>query len=244
MHPKIQTHPASIYDHSMEYPNNLPITTTNTPLPTTTTNRSYPINFVQRLIMTLVLIFVTMSVIFGIVWIYLNPHVPEVRVSSVSVSNFILSDSQLTGKYNVELTIRNPNRKIDMFIDHVNVYFDYKGTQLSCVMEQPIYVEKLKKKNMKVELGRDTGFSESNKVSAGDDQGKEWSKGLVQFNLRMRVRLTFKAGDWPSRKKLLDFFCENLYVEFFSAKDTGKLMGVGKKLPCLMFLLVMPEGDY
>ncbi|KAJ7981224.1 Late embryogenesis abundant (LEA) hydroxyproline-rich glycoprotein family [Quillaja saponaria] len=215
----------------MEYPNNLPIATTNTQLPTTTSNRSYPINFVRRLIMTLVLIFVIMSVIIGIVWIHLNPHVPEVRVSSVSVSNFTLSDSQLTGKYKVELTIRNPNKKVDMFIDHVNVYFNYKRTQLSRVMVQPIYVEKLKQKNMKVGLVTDPGFSVSNKVS-GDDLGKEWSKGFVQYNLRMSVRIRFKYGDWPSREKLLDFFCENLNVEFFSAKNTGKLIGVGKN--CLV----------
>ncbi|KAJ7948051.1 Protein kinase [Quillaja saponaria] len=217
--------PCCAYPAPMEYPNNRPTSITNRWPPATTNNNSrkpYLVSIVRGMILALVLLLVAICVIIRIEWTTLNPHAPEFRVSSLSISNFTLLDSQLicNCKYDVELTIRNPNQKIDMTIDHFDVYVHYKETRLAMANVQTIYLEKMNQKNLKVELV-------SNMVS-GNDLAKEWSKGLVSFNVRLWVRSRFKAGVWPSKQKFLKVFCGKLDVEFFSANNTGKLKGVRK----------------
>ncbi|KEH29804.1 hypothetical protein MTR_4g051745 [Medicago truncatula] len=53
-------------------------------------------------------------------------------------------------------------------------------------------------------------------------------KGVVNFDVKMVVRVGFEAGIWPSKEKTLCVSCGDLDVEFYSTKDTGKLLGIGK----------------
>lgn len=185
------------------------------------------LGFVRKLTLTLVSIFFLLMAIISIAWFVMHMHDPAFRVMSLSVSNFTVSDTQLRGKYQVELTIRNPNKKIEVVLDHFHVMVSYGAVVLSVAAVQPLYLEKMANKAVKVDLVvRDSPKLVHKVVPEG--LVKEWKKGVVNFDVRMVVRARFEAGILPSREKFLDVFCGDLDVGFFSPKDTGKLLGMVK----------------
>ena len=192
---------------------------------TTTTTMSSAPNFVRRLIWTIVSLFLIITLIIAIAWFILNPWEPRFRVNSLSVSNFSATDSQLRGKYEIDLDITNPNKKIRVMVDHFKFFVCYRSMVLSVpemVQQPPILVDKKGDNKMKVELRlKDTPPKKL-------DLFKDWDKGVVNFNVRMKVRVRFEDGIWPIKEKFLEVYCEDLDVGFVPIKDTGKLLGIGK----------------
>lgn len=159
----------------------------------------------------------------------MHPHDPTFGVTSLSVSNFTASDSQLRGKYEVELTITNPNKKIQVVLDRFNMLVLYGEGKLAVAeVQQPVVLEKMRlmsNRSVKVDLV----VRNSPKVVVPENLVKDMNKGVVNFDVKVVVRVKFEAGIWPSRDKLLDVYCGDLDVEFYSPKDTGKLLGMGKE---------------
>lgn len=189
--------------------------------------RSFDVGCVRGLTLTLVSIFVILMAIIRIAWLVMHQHEPSFHVMSLSVSNFAVSDSHLRGKYEVGLTIKNPNKKIQVMLDRFQVLVFYGEVGISVAAVQPVYLEKMANKSVKVELVVRDSTKLVHKV-VSEDLVKEWNKGVVNFNLKMVVRARFEAGVWPAREKLLDVYCGDLDVGFISPKDNGKLLGIGK----------------
>ncbi|RHN60424.1 putative Late embryogenesis abundant protein, LEA-14 [Medicago truncatula] len=190
--------------------------------------RSSDIGFVRRLTLTVVTIFVIFMAIIGIAWFVMHPHDPSFTVTSLSVSNFTVSDSQLTGVFEAGLTITNKNKKIQLILDNFGVVILYGETVLSeAEVQQPILLVKMSNKSMKVDLVTTNSAKFVHKV-VQENLVEEWNKGVVNFDVKMVVRVGFEAGIWPSKEKTLCVSCGDLDVEFYSTKDTGKLLGIGK----------------
>ncbi|KAJ1440747.1 Late embryogenesis abundant protein [Sesbania bispinosa] len=197
---------------------------TEHPLTNNTMTRSSSNIFCVRYVtLTVVTIFVVFMAIIGIAWLVMDPHDPGFRVTSLSVSNFTVSDnSQVGGKYEVNLTITNPNEKIQVMVDRFNVLVLYGKVVLSVgVVQEPLFVEKMRNKSVKVELV----VSDSPKKVVPENLVKDWNKKVVNFNVKFVMRVRFEAGVWPSREKFMHVNCGDLDVAFFSAKDSGKLLG-------------------
>lgn len=192
------------------------------------TRRSSDIGFVRRLTLTVVSIFVIFMAIIGIAWFVMHPHDPSFAVTSLSVSNFTVSDSQITGVFEAGLTITNQNKKIQLILDNFDVEILYGETVLSKaeVQQQPILFVKMSNKSMKVELT--TNSAKFVQKAVQENLVEEWNKGVVNFDVKMVVRVGFEAGIWPSKEKTLRVSCGDLDVEFYSTKDSGKLLGIGK----------------
>ncbi|KAJ1407491.1 Late embryogenesis abundant protein [Sesbania bispinosa] len=196
--------------------------TSSTPTP-----RSSAPNLVRALTWTFVSLFLILTVIIAIAWYVLDPHEPRFRVNSLSVSNFSVSDSQLRGRYEVELNITNPNKKVQVMVESFNVWVCYGSVGLSRTdVLQPIYLEEMRDKDVKVKLRlKDSSTELAHKAQ---DLVKDWNRGIVNFDVKMVARIKFIAGIWPTREKFLDICCGNLDVGFVPIKDIGKLLGIGK----------------
>ncbi|MCI07819.1 protein YLS9-like, partial [Trifolium medium] len=194
------------------------------------TPKSSTFGIVRRLTWTFVLLFLLLTVIIAIAWSVMDPHNPRFRVSSISVSNFTVSDSELKGTFEIELNITNPNRKVEIMVDRFSVSVFYGSVGLSgATVLQPIYLKKSSDKDVKIKFSsRDSSTKLSHKV-VSHDLVNDWNKGIVNFDVKMLARIVFEAGIWPSREKFLDIYCGNLDVGFVPIKDTGKLLGIGKE---------------
>ncbi|CAJ2654749.1 unnamed protein product [Trifolium pratense] len=187
-------------------------------------SRSSDTGFIRRLALTVVSIFVLLMAVIGIAWFVMHPHDPSFAVTSLSVLNFTVSDSQITSMYEVRLTVTNPNKKIQLILDDFNVVILYSEVVLSMAeVQQPLLLVKMSNKSVNVEL-----VMKNSVKLVQENLVKEWNKGVVNFDVKMVVRVRFEAGIWPSKEKILCVYCEDLDVEFYSPKNTGKLLGIVK----------------
>lgn len=191
---------------------------------------SSTLGVVRRLTWTFILLFLTLTVIIAIAWNVMDPHKPHFRVSSISVSNFTVSDSELKGMFEVELNITNPNKKIEMIVDRFSVSVFYGSVGLSgAIVLQPIYLKKSSDQDVKIKFSLRNSSTKSAYKAVSHDLVNDWNKGIVNFDVKMLARIVFEAGIWPSREKFLDIYCGNLDVGFVPIKDMGKLLGIGKE---------------
>ncbi|KAK7342048.1 hypothetical protein VNO80_24990 [Phaseolus coccineus] len=185
--------------------------------------------FYRKITLLLVFIFVFFMAAISIAWLVMHPHDPGFGVTSLSVTNFALSESQVLGRYEVGLTITNPNKiKTQVVLHHfgfLRIYGQwFSGTAVQR-QQQRVFLEKLTNKSVKV----DFEVRDQQKKVVPQVLREDLNKGVVNFNVVLKVTVRFEAGIWPSEDKILDVCCEDLDVEFHSqTKDTGKLLGIGK----------------
>ncbi|ESW04480.1 hypothetical protein PHAVU_011G098100 [Phaseolus vulgaris] len=184
--------------------------------------------FYRKITLLLVIIFVFFMVVISIAWLVMHPHDPGFRVTSLSVTNFALSESQVLGRYEVGLTITNPNKiKTQVVLLHfvcLRLYDQLLSEAAVQRQQQRVFLEKLTNMSVKV----DFEVRDQHKV-VPQVLREDLNKGVVNFKVVLKVKVRFEAGIWPSKDKILDVSCEDLDVEFHSqTKDTGKLLGIGK----------------
>lgn len=79
----------------------------------------------------LIILIVFLAAIAGaVLWVIYRPQRPNFSVSSLQVSEFNLTSSQLKSKFNFTLIARNPNRKITFFYDPVSISLFANGVDV------------------------------------------------------------------------------------------------------------------
>lgn len=227
----------------MEHTNNYNNRTTSDQLPTqqsfqiqysSPSNATRPVgstkrrpSFVPRLTLMVVMFFFILCLIIFIAWLVIHPLDPAIRLNSLSVSNITVSNPQFAANYDIEFTVNNTNKKVNLFVDQVEVIVNYrKGLLSSKILGKSEYLGKMSEARLKVELGRDAVCSLKDRVFK--DISDEWSKKIVNFNVKLSITAGFEIGVLPTKQRIMEFQCMNLTVEFFSTKGTGKLMSGGK----------------
>lgn len=186
---------------------------------------------VRRLIISLILLFFLASAAGFIAWLMLHPHPPSTRVNSLAVSRFNISSPQFTPRFDLELVVTNPNKKIVFSIDHFGFLLSYKGIPLlRRVGNTTSYIQILGNRSSEVEFELDMEKKPSDKKKGKvlRDVKGDWSRGLVTFQVKVNMRVKFRAGRWLSKQRLMEVFCKDLRVEVLPAKETGKLHDGGR----------------
>lgn len=232
----------------MEHTNNYNNRTTSDQLPTqqsfqiqysSPSNATRPVgstkrrsSFVPRLMLMVVMFFFILCLIIFIAWLVIHPLDPAIRLNSLSVSNITVSNPQFAANYDIEFTVNNTNKKVNLFVDQVEVIVNYRKGLLSSaqILGKGKYLGKMSEARLKVELGRDAVCSLKDRVFK--DISDEWSKKIVNFNVELFITAGFEIGVLPTKQRIMEFQCMNLTVEFFSTKGTGKLTSGGKD--CLL----------
>ncbi|XP_028808339.1 uncharacterized protein LOC114762901 [Neltuma alba] len=206
--------------------------------PGTSRNRTSGSNWVPKLTFCVVLLFLLLVCVVGMAWLVMNPHEPSIRVGSLSVSHFSVSDSQLRGTYDIGFNISNPNKKIDMLLDEFSVSIRYHKVELARATVQkpePISLERRREINVKVPIVMKVDLLKLRKKKVFAEVKEEWrGRKMVNFHVGMEVSVRFEAGNWPPKSKLFNLNCGDVGVVFFrDPKDAaGKLVGTGGKDEC------------
>ncbi|KAF3963037.1 hypothetical protein CMV_012527 [Castanea mollissima] len=181
-------------------------------------------NFVSRSIFVLLSFFVIITLVIYIAWLILKPLPPDFEVDSFTVSNFTVSGSQIRGKYDIQVTVRNPNKKLDFNVEIFDIRVNYRRTRLSQKSEAPrrLFLEKSNQTNVKAEL--DSNLSRYVRKNDLENLGQDLSGGVICFDVRMPVTTSYTYGNWPRMERSMLVYCQNLKVTFSSSKLVGKLI--------------------
>ncbi|XP_075635917.1 uncharacterized protein LOC142608099 [Castanea sativa] len=181
-------------------------------------------NFVSRLIFVLLSFFVIITLVIYIAWLILKPLPPDFEVDSFTVSNFTVSGSQIRGKYDIQVTVRNPNKKLDFNVEIFDIRVNYRRTRLSQKSEalRSLFLEKSNQTSVKAEL--DSNLSRYVRKNDLENLGQDLSGGVICFDVRMPVTTSYTYGNWPRMERSMLVYCQNLKVTFSSSKLVGKLI--------------------
>ncbi|KAK4255290.1 hypothetical protein QN277_008305 [Acacia crassicarpa] len=190
---------------------------------------------VPKITLCVVLLFVLMTCVISIAWFVINPQEPSIRVTSLTVSSFSVSDSELRGTYEMGINISNTNKKIDMFLSELAVSMSYHDVEIArgtAPEKKVISLERTKDMNLKVHVVMKVDSSElerKKKKKVFTNAVEEWRRRVVNFNVRMEVLVRFEAGNWPPESKLFSLNCGDVVVV---SKDAGNPVGIGGEHDC------------
>ncbi|XP_010248449.1 PREDICTED: protein YLS9-like [Nelumbo nucifera] len=189
-------------------------------------------SFLRRMIILVIVVTVVMGLISIAAWFILPPQVPEIRVESFSVSNFNLSSSILTAKWDVAMNVNNPSEKVGMVYDRVHTLVLFGERILTAKFLPPFYLEKRDQTTLNVKFTADSEYMEGvlDEIMQVDRRN-----GEMLFNLRMTAFITFKNGIWTLSKQSVRVYCDYLRVGL-SKSSSGAGTLIGGPRDCLVYL--------
>ncbi|CAA3022708.1 Hypothetical predicted protein [Olea europaea subsp. europaea] len=158
---------------------------------------SQPINgratLLARCSITILILLLLAIISFSLIlWLIFSPRLPEFNVESLSVSNANVS---------MEFTVKNPNRKINLWFSGFDVVLLHENCE---ILKGTVKVFSLRKRS---EARMTVNWTNSGKMK---NLGLDLSKKEVDFDVKMNGTACFKAGKWMNEKKSVQVLCKNL----------------------------------
>ncbi|CAN8287910.1 unnamed protein product [Cochlearia groenlandica] len=182
------------------------------------------------LIRRLFIVFMVFLLIFGLLmfifFLVVRPQLPQVYMDSISVSNFNVSNNQVTGNWDLQIRFVNQNSKMSLHYDTLLCSLYYHRVSLSDTRLQPFDQGKKDQTPIKATLSVSGTYVDNRIV---DSIAKERSaKGAVEFDLRMASPVTFKYGAFR-RRRYVTVYCDDVAVGVNSTSNSGKMVGSSKR---------------
>ncbi|KAK9280314.1 hypothetical protein L1049_014002 [Liquidambar formosana] len=173
----------------------------------------------SKLVRCIALILLALIVLVGLVvlitWLVVKPKRIVYTVEAASVSGFNLTHDHLSADFDFMLRSVNPNRKVSIYYDSMEVMVSYYDNILAFAEVQPFYQPRQNVTQLEVKpVAKSAALMES----ASRDLRLEKSSGGVELDIRVKARIRLKMGAWKSRRRTLKVFCPHVLVHFSSAK--------------------------
>ncbi|KAJ9184561.1 hypothetical protein P3X46_004275 [Hevea brasiliensis] len=169
----------------------------------------------------LILLFLVLVTIL-LIWAILRPSKPSFVLQDVTVYAFNVSvPNYLTSNFQITFSSRNPNDKIGIYYDRLDVYATYHSQQITLRTAIPPNYQGHKEINVWSPnvYGTAIPVAPYNSLSLSQDQ----STGAVLLTIKMDGRVRFKVGTFISGKYHLYVRCP-AYIQFGS-RTAGIIVG-------------------
>ncbi|KAJ8900027.1 hypothetical protein K2173_024141 [Erythroxylum novogranatense] len=157
-----------------------------------------------------------------LIWAILRPSKPRFILQDATVYAFnVSSPNFLTSNFQVTVSSRNPNDKIGIYYDKLDIYATYRSQQITLrTAIQPTY-----QGHKEIDVwspfiyGTTVPVAPYNAVALSQDQ----SQGTVMLMIKMDGRVRFKVGAFISGRYHLYVRCP-AYISFGN-RNTGIVVG-------------------
>ncbi|KAA8518501.1 hypothetical protein F0562_015975 [Nyssa sinensis] len=155
-------------------------------------------NLIFQIVLTAVVI---VGIAIVVVWLIFRPNKVKFNVTDATLTEFNISTpTNTTLYYNLALnmTIRNPNKRIGIYYDRIEARAFYQGQRFAATDLQPFYQRHKNTATLNPE------FKGQNVVMLGDSElsnyNSEKSSGTYSIDLKLYLRVRFKFGLFKSPK--------------------------------------------
>ncbi|KAJ4951938.1 hypothetical protein NE237_028770 [Protea cynaroides] len=143
-----------------------------------------------------------------LVWLILRPSKPEFYLNEADIYQLNLSitpDHLLNSSIRITLLSKNPNKKVGIYYDQLQVYASYKGQQITLYNSLPPFYQGHEDINLLTVslLGPGLPVAPSFAYQVGRDQ----TAGRLILNLKVNGRLRWKVGTWVSGRYRFNVDC-------------------------------------
>ncbi|XP_022153825.1 NDR1/HIN1-like protein 6 [Momordica charantia] len=165
----------------------------------------------------LVLLLIAIGIVVGILYLVFRPKLPEYSIDKLQVTQFALSgNDRLDATFNLNLTTRNPNKKIGIYYEggsHISAW--YRGTKL-CEGALPRFYQGHRNTTvLNVPL---VGVTENATALLTTLQQQQQQSGNIPLNLNVKQPVRIKLGSLKLMKVKFYASCR-LLVDSVSANN-------------------------
>ncbi|KAI4341315.1 hypothetical protein MLD38_026051 [Melastoma candidum] len=154
-----------------------------------------------------------------LVYAVLHPHKPRFILQDVTVYGFNASiPNILTSSFHVTISSHNPNRRIGIYYDHLDLYLTYRDQQITLPTSLPPSYQGHKETDVWSPFvgGTEVPVAPFNSVSLGQDA----SIGNLSVVVKIDGRVRWKVGTFTSGKYHLFVKCP-AYLAMKGGQSTG-----------------------
>lgn len=174
-------------------------------------------NLLRYIAMIILALIILVGIAVLIIWLVLKPKRLEYSVESASIHHFNLTDANhLYANFDFTLRAYNPNSRVSIYYDTVEVSVRYEDQTLATNAVQPFFQSHKNVTRLHVGL---TAQTVALYESVPKDLKLERSSGDIELDVLVRARIRFKVGAWKSRHRVLRIFCSPVLVHFSKAKN-------------------------
>lgn len=141
-----------------------------------------------------------------LIWLILHPTKPEFSLKEADIYQLNLSGPHLLNS-SIQLTLlsKNPNKKVGIYYDMVQVYASYKGQQITVYTSLPPFYQGHEESNLLTASLAGTGLPVA--PSFGYEVGRDQTAGKLVLSLKLNGRLRWKVGTWVSGRYRINVNC-------------------------------------
>lgn len=172
-------------------------------------------NLMRLIMFVLLALIVLVGLTVLIIWLTIRPRKLVYTIENGSIRNYNLSNgNHLNATYNFLLTAYNPNKKVSIYYDKVDINVLHDDETISRGTINPFYQPKRNTTCFKLNLA-------SHDVVLLDPVARdikvERSSGKVELRVKLKARIRFKVGVWKSRHFRMKVSCAPIMVHFSSS---------------------------
>uniref|UniRef100_A0A5B7A825 Putative NDR1/HIN1-like protein n=1 Tax=Davidia involucrata TaxID=16924 RepID=A0A5B7A825_DAVIN len=141
-----------------------------------------------------------------IIWLNLHPTKPEFSLKEADIYQLNLSGPHLLNS-SIQLTLlsKNPNKKVGIYYDKLQVYASYKGQQITVDTPLPPFYQGHEDSNVLTASLVGAGLPVA--PSFGYEVGSDQTVGKLVLSLKVNGRIRWKVGTWVSGRYRININC-------------------------------------
>lgn len=152
-------------------------------------------SLICRLVITVIVVVGIAALVF---WLIVRPNKVKFHVTDASLTEFNYTNDTLHYHLALNITIRNPNRRLGIYYDNIEARALYQDARFDSENLTPFYM------GHKTTHVVSTEFKGQNLISLGADQTSEYNKekssGVYDIDVKLYLRIRFKLGVFKTGK--------------------------------------------
>ncbi|CAK7332131.1 unnamed protein product [Dovyalis caffra] len=174
----------------------------------------------SKLCRIIAVVILALIVLFGlavlITWLIIKPKQLVYRIDSASVHQFNQNNNHLNATFDFIVKAHNPNGKISVYYDSIEVSASYEGQTIAFNTLEPFYQPHRNVTRLDAALvARDVALSEA----LSRDLKQQRTSGDIGLDVRIKARIRFKVGIIKLKHRTLRISCSPVKVHMSSLKS-------------------------
>ncbi|PWA70540.1 Late embryogenesis abundant protein, LEA-14 [Artemisia annua] len=168
-------------------------------------------NLQKKLFLTFTTFCSSILLLILIVWFILRPTKPHFSLKEADIYQLVVSGTHLLNS-SIQLTLlsTNPNQKVGIYYDDIQVYAAYRSQQITLYSSLPPFYQDHKDTNLLSTLL--VAYALPVATSFNYDLGRDQMAGRLVLNIKANGLLRWKVGTWVSGKYRFNVNCVALFV--------------------------------
>lgn len=159
----------------------------------------------KKIYFTFSAFFITILLLILVIWLILHPAKPQFSLKEVDIFQLNLSGPNLNSSIQLTLLSKNPNQKVGIYYDEIQLYATYKGQQITGDTPVPPFYQGQEESNLIT--ASLVGNALPVAPSLGYELGRDQIVGRLVLNLKANGKLRWKVGTWVSGRYRFNVNC-------------------------------------